>query len=260
MFRSAQHDSASFRGRVLRQLEFAFPKSDSLTSILSLRERRTIQSPGAGEWKILRRTRDVDLESKARELLREIGAGKLAREIRVEWNPRLKTAAGRADYRQKLVSLNPRLRDLNDSLARTELAADKLDCLKQSSLTSAGRVVSQQTEQDAAVHDEIDRTLRHELAHLLAQWRVGRRQIAPHGDEWRQACCDLGIADEARCHNLPFATKVYPARFVYRCPNCQQEFPRVRRIRRAIACLACCRKHNGGDFDPRFRLKLTTKL
>jgi hypothetical protein len=32
----------------------------------------------------------------------------------------------------------------------------------------------------------------------------------------------------------------------------------VRRIRRVIACLACCRKHNGGDFDPRFRLKLIT--
>jgi predicted SprT family Zn-dependent metalloprotease len=92
---------------------------------------------------------------------------------------------------------------------------------------------------------------------LLAQFRAGRRRIAPHGPEWRRACCDLGIADEARCHNLPFATKVYPARFVYRCPNCRQEIPRVRRIRRAIACLACCRKHNGGDFDPRFRLRLS---
>jgi hypothetical protein len=29
-------------------------------------------------------------------------------------------------------------------------------------------------------------------------------------------------------------------------------------MRRAVACLACCRKHNGGDFDPRFRLRLTT--
>jgi hypothetical protein len=27
-------------------------------------------------------------------------------------------------------------------------------------------------------------------------------------------------------------------------------------VRRAAACLACCRKHNGGDFDPRFRLRL----
>ena len=56
--------------------------------------------------------------------------------------------------------------------------------------------------------------------------------------------------------NLPFPTKSYAARFVYRCPNCRQEFPRVRRARRAIACLSCCRKHNGGEFDARFRLKL----
>jgi hypothetical protein len=30
----------------------------------------------------------------------------------------------------------------------------------------------------------------------------------------------------------------------------------VRRVRRAVACLACCRKYNGGGFDPRFRLTL----
>src|SRR5215471_5792803 len=161
--------------------------------------------------------RDVDLELGARELLRPLGAEKLAGEIRVEWNPRLKTCAGRADYREKLISLNPLLRDHGD---------------------------------------EVDRTLRHELAHLLAQFRVGRRRIAPHGTEWRRACVDLGIAGEARCHDLPFATQVYAARYVYRCPNCKEEFPRVRRIRRAIACLACCRKYNRGDFDPRFRLKL----
>src|SRR5437764_4050033 len=169
----------------------------------------------------LRTGRDIDLESKARELLRPLGAEKLAREIRAEWNPRMRSAAGRADFREKLISLNPLLQNHGD---------------------------------------EIDRTLRHELAHLVAQWRVGRRRIAPHGPEWREACRDLGIADEARCHNLPFATKAYPPRYVYRCPNCKEKFPRVRRIRRAIACLACCRKHNRGDFDPRFRLKLTTKL
>jgi ribosomal protein L37AE/L43A len=43
---------------------------------------------------------------------------------------------------------------------------------------------------------------------------------------------------------------------MYRCPNCRQEFPRVRRVRRAVACLACCRTHNGGEFDARFRLRL----
>jgi SprT protein len=161
--------------------------------------------------------RDHALEEKSRTLLRQLGAAKLARDVRVEWNPRMKSAAGRADYRERLISLNPLLRDHGI--------------------------------------EEIDRTLRHELAHLLAQFRVGRRRIAPHGPEWREACRALDIADEVRCHNLPFASKSFAPRFIYRCPNCRQEFPRVRRIRRAIACLACCRKHNGGDFDPRFRLK-----
>src|SRR5256885_17145463 len=87
MFRSAQHDSLGRRAG--RQLEFAFQRS-------------TIH---------LRAGRDVDLESKARELLRQLGADKLAREIRVEWNPRMRSAAGRADFREKLVSLNPLLRE-----------------------------------------------------------------------------------------------------------------------------------------------------
>src|SRR5437016_12025185 len=44
----------------------------------------------------------------ARELLRALGAGRIAAELCVEWNSRLKTTAGRADYREKLISLNPR--------------------------------------------------------------------------------------------------------------------------------------------------------
>ena len=205
--------------RLFRQLELIFRDTDTLTRRLQRLPLPQGEGKGEGDSKILRRSRHVDLESKTRELLRSLGAAKLAREIRVEWNPRMRSAAGRADYREKLISLNPLLKDHGD---------------------------------------EMDRTMRHELAHLLAQFRVGRRRIAPHGPEWREACRDLGIADEARCHNLPFATKTYAARFVYVCPNCKEQFPRVRRIRRAVACLACCRKHNGGDFDPRFRLKLIT--
>jgi SprT protein len=292
--RRAQHDNASSTQRLLRQLEFAFRNKDSLTSILSTLHpvaspRRTTKSPSDGnvdleggtrcpqrvakiyapsardltsssEKPIHHSGRDFALEEKSRMLLRQLGAPKLAREVRVEWNPRLKTAAGRADFRQKLISLNPRLLELGDGLAGPEFGPGKLDCLKQSSLTRAGDVVSQQAEQHAVDHDEIDRTLRHELAHLLAQFREKRRRrIASHGPEWRRACCDLGIADEARCHNLPFATKAYAVRFVYRCPNCEQKFPRVRRIRRSVACLACCRAQNGGQFDPRFRLRLISK-
>jgi predicted SprT family Zn-dependent metalloprotease len=236
---------------LFKQLEFIFRDTDFLTSILSLGERQTTKSPGEGHVV----GRDVDLESKARNLLRQLGAAKLAREIHVEWNPRMRTAAGRADFREKLISLNPLLLNFDDRLALNESVTEKLDRLNRSSLTSARHRVSEKNEWHGMVGDEVDRTLRHELAHLVAQWRIGRRRIAPHGAEWRKACRDLDIADEARCHNLPFATKVYTPRYVYRCPNCKEEFPRARRIRRAIACLACCRKHNGGEFDPRFRLK-----
>src|SRR6266487_1267628 len=163
--------------------------------------------------------RDIKLEAKARGILQTWGATKPVCELRVEWNPRLKTCAGRADYRSKLISLNPQL----------------------------------------AEHPaEIDRTLRHELAHILAQFRAGRRRILPHGEEWREACRDLGISGEKRCHNLPFPVKRRAHRYLYRCPNCQHDFPRVQRIKRAVACLACCRAHNGGEFDARFRLRLVS--
>jgi len=195
---------------LLRQLEFAFRTVAGIgdPGRLGASLGAGVSAPGYST---------IGLEENARELLRSLGAGRIANELRVEWNSRLKTAAGRADYHEKLISLNPRL-----------------------------------TEHPA----EIDRTLRHELAHILAQFRAGRRRIPPHGNEWRQACIDLGIADEKRCHNLPFPARTYAARFVYRCPNCRKEFPRVRRVRRAVACLACCRKHNGGHFDLRFRLRL----
>jgi SprT protein len=199
---------------LLRQLEFAFRTVAGIADLgrFGAPQDAGVTAPGDNNAKP-----NLNLEATARDLLRAHGAGRIADELRVEWNSRLKTAAGRVDYREKLISLNPRL-------------------------------VEHVT--------EIDRTLRHELAHILAQFRAGRRRILPHGEEWQQACVDLGIADEKRCHNLPFPARTYAARFVYRCPNCYQDFPRVRRLRRAVACLACCRKHSGGRFDPRFRLRL----
>lgn len=182
-----------------RQLDFVFPPSPMLVVL----------------------GRDSALEGKAREILTALDADELAREVHVEWNARLFSAAGRADSRRNLISLNPRLRD-----------------------------------HDSA---EIDRTLRHELAHLLAQFRGGRRRIPPHGAEWRRACRDLGIGDEARCHTLPFPVQQRARRFLYRCSRCGKEFPRARRIKRAVACLDCCRKFNRGKFDPKARLRLVEK-
>ena len=84
-----------------RQLEFIF---QPLVVATSLRE---VSSGPQGRGY----TRDAALEQQVRELLRPLGADKLAREIRVEWNPRMKSAAGRADFHEKLISLNPWLKN-----------------------------------------------------------------------------------------------------------------------------------------------------
>ena len=215
----------------LRQLEFAFEQF----TIRIVERRDTVvgqalrlpshETVAASLWDASRFAQRSgynasDLEATARQLLRSLGAKRIATALRVEWNSRLKTAAGRADYRQKLISLNPRL---------------------------------------VEHPEEIERTLRHELAHFLAQFRAGRRRISPHGPEWQQACRDLKIAGEKRCHTLPFPAKRHRPRFIYRCPNCRRDFARARKIKRTVACLACCRAHNRGEFDIRFRVRLVTK-
>ena len=162
--------------------------------------------------------RDPVLEEVATKLFCELGAETLAVQVKIEWSKRLRSAAGRADCRGKLVLLNPRL----------------------------------------AAHGEaeIDRTLRHELAHLLAHARAGRRRISPHGPEWRQACAELGIAGEARCHTLPFPIHRRARPYLYVCSHCRREFRRTRPLKRTSACLACCRQFSRGKFDPRFQLRL----
>jgi predicted SprT family Zn-dependent metalloprotease len=108
--------------------------------------------------------------------------------------------------------------------------------------------------------EEIDKTLRHELAHLLAGDRAGKKRIAPHGVEWRQACVDLGISNENRTHQLPFVRHRQQRKFFYRCPSCKLTLSRVRKPRRKIACLACCRKYAGGKYEERFRFNIASDI
>jgi predicted SprT family Zn-dependent metalloprotease len=159
---------------------------------------------------------DDAITAQARQLLLALGCDALAARVRVSWNARMCTTAGLANYRDALVTLNPKLAQFGDA--------------------------------------EIDKTLRHELAHLLAHFRAGRRRIAPHGAEWKQACRDLGLPDEKRCHNLPLPRRNIARKHVYRCENCRQEIKRVRPFRRRVACLECCRAHNRGRYHENFRL------
>jgi SprT protein len=155
------------------------------------------------------------LEVRARQLLHKLKCEALAAKVRVRWNSRMRSTAGTALASKSLITLNPRLQEFGP--------------------------------------EEVDRTLRHELAHLLAHFRAGRRRIAAHGPEWQQACRDLGLRDEKRCHTLPLPRRQMQPRHFYRCPACHQELKRVRPLRGKTACLACCRKYSRGRYDDRFR-------
>ena len=191
---------------------------DFLKHLFAKRARPQPQAvkPVKYELKARPRPSDALLES-ARVLLNAAGAPALAARVRVEWNARMRSTAGVAFPSRSVVRLNPRLREFGDN--------------------------------------EIDRTLRHELAHLLAHERAGRRRIAPHGQEWRRACLDLGLRDEKRTHDLPLPRRKMSPRHHYRCPACGTTIDRVKPLARGSACIRCCRAHNRGRYDARFRFE-----
>lgn len=156
------------------------------------------------------------LAAQCRERLISLGHRKLAGRLRVGWNKRLRSTAGRAWIRESWIELNPLLIGYGE--------------------------------------DEVRLTLLHELAHLMAHERHGRT-ISAHGPEWRQACADLGIPGASATHRLPLPRRQVARRFYYECPSCGAGMKRVRQMKREAACLACCRQHSGGKFDKRFVMK-----
>jgi len=158
---------------------------------------------------------DSELLATSQSLLESVGAQALVKRIVVRWNPRMRSTAGIAYPTRSLICLNPRLCEFGD--------------------------------------DEVDRTLRHELAHLLAYERAGRRRIDAHGPEWKKACVDLGLVNEPRTHTLPLPKRVIARKHFYLCPSCGVEVERVKPLRRGSACVLCCRKYSRGRYDARFK-------
>lgn len=161
-------------------------------------------------------TCEKEMTAWCREATENLGLPKLSEKISVTWNSRMRTTVGRAFWPDCRIEMNPRLREFPQ--------------------------------------EETQRTLRHELAHLIAYARCGRRKIAPHGSEWQTACADLGIPGESVRHTLPLKPRRMHRKYSYTCPSCMAVFSRVRRIKRPSACHTCCREHNGGRYHQRFRL------
>lgn len=165
----------------------------------------------------LHKNHDPKLEALARERLRLL-APELSTLIVVGWNSRMRTTAGVAIAAKWEIWLNPAIREISEH--------------------------------------EVERTLLHELAHLLAQFRHGRRRLQPHGEEWRDACRDLGIAGESRTHQMPLKVRRMKKQYRLHCPVCGQSHDRVRAPKRRVACLSCCSKYHGGKYHERFRLEI----
>ncbi|MGI9239718.1 MAG: SprT-like domain-containing protein [Verrucomicrobiales bacterium] len=162
------------------------------------------------------RVLDAALTRQCRELVAGLGMDALARDVRVFWHSRLTTTAGLAHYNCASIDLNPKLREFQP--------------------------------------EEPDRTMRHELAHLVAQSRAGMRRIQAHGAQWQQACAELGIPGEKRCHDLPLKRRRVKRKYAYQCLHCKVIVPRVRRLARHSSCYACCQEYNRGRYSSKFLL------
>ncbi len=157
-----------------------------------------------------------DILNDAMMRLEQHAGEKFAKQVTVVWNKRMRSTAGRAFWPECRVELNPKLIPIS--------------------------------------LDEVRRTLLHELAHLLAYHRCGRRRIAPHGVEWQQACADLGIPGESARHTLPLPRRSQKKQWRYTCPSCDESLERVRPMKRHVACYSCCQQFNRGRYHKRFEL------
>lgn len=192
----------------------------------------TLSDPHKGEkkgMKHMQRRRDRGLEEICKGLVNSIDPKhqKWSKRIRVYWNPRLRTSLGLAYYQELTIHLNPRIYHIS---------------------TSA-----------------MWRCLRHELAHLLAyRNRQTRNLSSDHGWEWKQACSQLGIANEPACGYIApqylhlFESPVPHRKYHYQCAKCRRLYKRVQPInpKKPRSCKKCCELHNGGVFTPKFRLRL----
>jgi predicted SprT family Zn-dependent metalloprotease len=97
-------------------------------------------------------------------------------------------------------------------------------------------------------HEEIEDTILHEIAHAL-EWE--RHQGKGHSSRWKAICREIGARPE-RCGSY----KMPQGRFEYRCPVCGYGFFQHKRSTKNAACGHCCKSHNNGKYDARFKLSL----
>lgn len=97
---------------------------------------------------------------------------------------------------------------------------------------------------------EIEDTMLHEIAHALTPDDAG------HGRAWKQMCVKIGARPNRVVSNETMIKikEIAKPKYMYACPNCNHKRPAYRKLKREMACSACCNKYNGGKYHADYKL------
>lgn len=93
--------------------------------------------------------------------------------------------------------------------------------------------------------EEVRNVILHEIAHAIAGIGAG------HSRKWRRIATNIGCSFVSRVNKnavMPERTKIAT------CPNCGKVC-RYYKVRRSLACKACCDKYNNGKYTKEYLFK-----
>jgi len=148
----------------------------------------------------------------------------------IGWSRRLTRTAGNIDVRRRVIHLSVPL--LVDAFKSDNLFAPQYEI--------CGIVCDSP---EVALRE----ILKHEMIHL---WLFVQGLPSGHSAAFRAKARALGQPKIRHDIALPAPQSGW----IYRCAACRNEFSRRRRYGRAVACARCCKIHNRGKYDARFKL------
>lgn len=147
---------------------------------------------------------------------------------RIKWSRQLTRAAGNIDVQNRIIKLS------------IPLLIDAFDLNAQGFEICGVFCDSRQT--------ALEEILKHEMIHLWLH-----QQGLPSGHTARFRLKARQIGQPKTRHGI---ARPHPkSGWIYSCKRCAAQITRRRRFGRPVACAACCKTHNNGIFDARFRLK-----
>jgi predicted SprT family Zn-dependent metalloprotease len=93
-------------------------------------------------------------------------------------------------------------------------------------------------------NEEVKNTILHEIAHALTPGEH-------HNKVWKRKFIEIGGTGE-RCSKCEYKAK---GKNMYICTNCGHNTETHRKWIVPHACYVCCKIHNNGKYDPRFKME-----